>query len=92
MKRNILIISLITILFSLLFISCGNLRKQSKDTDLTIFFINDNHSQIDNFSKINSIIDDAEKNGNVILASSGDIFSGNPIVDYYSEKDIPLLT
>jgi len=90
-KRNILIISLITILFSLLFISCESLRKQSKDTDLTIFFINDNHSQIDNFSKINSIIDDAEKNGNVILASSGDIFSGNPIVDYYSEKGYPVI-
>lgn len=61
MKRNILITTILTLLFSTLFISCENSQKDSGDNDLTIFFINDSHSQIDNFSKIKYIVDQEEK-------------------------------
>ena len=68
--------------------SCENRNKQDSETELKIFFINDNHAQIDNFSKIKYIIDEAEEEGKVILVSSGDMFSGNPLVDFYEKKGI----
>lgn len=86
-----LIISFITIIFSSLFVSCENIRKRSYEIELTIFFINDHHSQINNFSKIKYIVDEAKENKNIIIASSGDMFSGNPLVDFYSEKGYPVI-
>ncbi|MCF8222757.1 MAG: bifunctional metallophosphatase/5'-nucleotidase [Bacteroidales bacterium] len=71
--------------------SCENRKKQDSETELTIFFINDNHAQIDNFSKIKYIIDEAEEEGKVILVSAGDMFSGNPLVDFYHEKGFPVI-
>ncbi|HKL66697.1 MAG TPA: bifunctional UDP-sugar hydrolase/5'-nucleotidase [Bacteroidales bacterium] len=71
--------------------SCENRNKQDSETELKIFFINDNHAQIDNFSKIKYIIDEAEEEGKVILVSSGDMFSGNPLVDFYEEKGFPVI-
>jgi 2',3'-cyclic-nucleotide 2'-phosphodiesterase (5'-nucleotidase family) len=59
--------------------------------DLTIFFVNDQHGRINNFSKIKEIVDDAKANGNAILVSAGDIFSGNPIVDQYREPGFPMI-
>jgi 2',3'-cyclic-nucleotide 2'-phosphodiesterase (5'-nucleotidase family) len=56
--------------------------------ELTIFYINDQHGQLDNFSKIKYIIDQEKTQTNVMVVCSGDIFSGNPIVDNYEEKDI----
>lgn len=71
--------------------SCENRKKQDSETELTIFFINDNHAQIDNFSKIKYIVDEAEEEGNVIVVSAGDMFSGNPLVDFYEEKGFPVI-
>ena len=63
-----------------------------EETELTIFFVNDQHGQLDNFSKIKHIVDNEKlTNKNVILACSGDIFSGNPVVDFYSEKGYPMI-
>ena len=59
--------------------------------NLTIFFINDQHGQLDNFSKIKYIVDKEKQEGNVLVACSGDIFSGNPIVDNYEEKGYPII-
>ena len=59
--------------------------------NLTIFFINDQHGQIDNFSKIKQIIDEEKQETNVIVACSGDIFSGNPVVDIYEDKGYPII-
>ena len=56
--------------------------------ELTIFFVNDQHGQIDNFSKIKHIVDAAKEDGNVLMVCSGDIFSGNPVVDNHPEKRI----
>jgi 5'-nucleotidase/UDP-sugar diphosphatase len=61
------------------------------EKNLTIFFINDQHGQIDNFSKIKQIVDAEKQENNVILACSGDIFSGNPVVDNYENKGYPII-
>ena len=93
MKKRINILTggfLLTILFISLG-SCENRKKSTAESELTIFFINDNHAQIDNFSKIMSIVRESEEEGNVIIVSSGDMFSGNPIVDFYEEKGYPVI-
>ena len=59
--------------------------------DLTIFFINDQHGQLDNFAKIKYLVDEEKESTNVIVACSGDIFSGNPVVDNYPEKGYPMI-
>jgi len=91
MKSNIQISCLLTVLLAFLPVSCENSEKQQKDTDLVIFFINDNHSQIDNFSKIKSIIDESADEENVIIVHSGDMFSGNPVVDFHPYKGYPVI-
>ena len=59
--------------------------------ELTIFHINDPHGKLANFSKIKHIVDEEKKITNVLLVSSGDIFSGNPVVDNYEEKGFPMI-
>ena len=91
MKKAIWLHFLIIIL---LFLSCidNNNQHENQSSNLTIFFINDQQGQIDNFSKIKYIIDEEkEQNPNVIVTCSGDIFSGNPIVDNYPEKGYPMI-
>ena len=62
-----------------------------KATELTIFHINDQHGQIENFSKIKYLVDEEKKQTNVILVCGGDIFSGNPIVDNHPQKGFPMI-
>ena len=52
-----------------------NIEEIQESKNLTIFFINDQHGQLDNFSKIKHIIDQEKLKTNVITACSGDIFS-----------------
>jgi len=59
--------------------------------ELTIFHINDQHGSLDNFSKIKYIVDQEKLETNVMLVCSGDIFSGNPVVDNYEEKGFPMI-
>jgi len=93
--RNIFLI-IYTVLLTT--ISCSKsddireiIPEESITKDLTIFIVNDIHAQIDNFSKIKYIIDKEREGTNVIVTSGGDIFSGNPIVDNYSEKGYPII-
>jgi len=65
--------------------------KHSESKNLTIFFVNDVHGQIDNFSKLKHLVDAERANNNVLLVSSGDIFSGNPVVDNAEEKGFPII-
>lgn len=58
---------------------------------LTIFFINDQHGELNNFSKIKHIVDGARDSLNVLLVCAGDMFSGNVIVDQYAEKGYPMI-
>ena len=68
-----------------------NIEEIVESKNLTIFFINDQHGQLDNFSKIKHIIDQEKLKTNVITACSGDIFSGNPVVDNYPQKGFPMI-
>lgn len=63
----------------------------SEEKNLTIFFINDQHGQLDNFSKIKHIIDLEKQETNVLTVCSGDIFSGNPVVDNHPQKGFPMI-
>ena len=73
----------------LLFLCCLISSGQEK---VVIFSINDMHSRIENFSKIKPLIDIEKGKGNkVFFVSAGDIFSGNPVVDNYSEKGFPII-
>ncbi|MEM6380689.1 MAG: metallophosphatase [Bacteroidota bacterium] len=89
-------IILIFLLFFGLF-SCENDTEISTpnpeniDPNLTIFFVNDQHGRIDNFSKVKAVVDEARADGNVLLVCSGDIFAGNPIVDQFSEQGFPMV-
>ncbi|WP_421873148.1 bifunctional metallophosphatase/5'-nucleotidase [Marinoscillum sp.] len=59
---------------------------------LAIYFINDQHGQLDNFAKIKHIVDSERANNqHVLLVCAGDMFSGNPIVDQYEQKGLPMI-
>jgi 2',3'-cyclic-nucleotide 2'-phosphodiesterase (5'-nucleotidase family) len=98
MKR----LSIILLSSILLILSCSKSSNDSNASgpdpidnttakELTLFFVNDMHGQLDNFSKIKYIVDQERSHSNVILTSSGDIFSGNPVVDNYTDKGFPII-
>ncbi|WP_324720306.1 bifunctional metallophosphatase/5'-nucleotidase [Salinimicrobium sp. HB62] len=65
---------------------------EPQSEDIVIFSINDPHGRIHNFGKIKAIIDkEKETESQVFFLSGGDIFSGNPIVDYHPEKGFPIV-
>lgn len=65
---------------------------ETKAETIVIFSINDPHGKIHNFDKIAAIIEkEKEKESQVFFVSGGDIFSGNPIVDYHPEKGFPIV-
>ena len=78
------------VLFCLISCSKEN-TNQSISQQLTIFFVNDQHGQIENFSKIKHIVDLERQETEVIVACSGDIFSGNPVVDNWEDKGFPII-
>ena len=51
---------------------------QNEAKNLTIFFVNDQHGQLNNFSKIKHIVDLEKLETNVITVCSGDIFFWKP--------------
>lgn len=77
----------------LIAVSCSKEEEENGGVskDLTIFFINDQHGQLENFSKIAHIVSTERQSANVILACSGDMFSGNPVVDNHPEKGYPMI-
>jgi len=64
---------------------------QDEIKEVTIFHINDQHGKLDNFAKIKHIIDEEKESNNVFVVCSGDIFSGNPVVDNHEEKGFPMI-
>ncbi len=62
-----------------------------EEKQLTIFFINDQHGQINNFAKVKHIVDAEKAKSNALLVCAGDMFSGNPIVDQYEDKGFPMI-
>ena len=98
--KKIRILFIINLLLVTLFYSCN--KKENHDNppppppppqsqDLTIFFVNDQHGQIDNFSGIKHIVDLEKQHSNVLIVCSGDMFSGNPIVDNYQDPGAPMI-
>ena len=83
----------IILLLILTIVSCSkdNENIDLSTKNLTIFFVNDQHGQLENFSKIKHIIDKERQEVSVIVACGGDIFSGNPVVDNYDDKGYPII-
>ncbi|MGC6421310.1 MAG: bifunctional metallophosphatase/5'-nucleotidase [Flavobacteriaceae bacterium] len=75
--------------------NCTSPNKEELQTttqQIAIFSINDPHGRLNNFSKIKPILDAAKENYEaVFFVSAGDLFSGNPIVDFYTEKGYPII-
>ncbi|CAM1353397.1 bifunctional metallophosphatase/5'-nucleotidase [Tenacibaculum insulae] len=75
----------------LLLISCSSKEENSEvkndnvEKKITLFFVNDQHARLDNFAKIKYIVDKEKETNNVIVACSGDMFSGSPVVDNYKD-------
>ncbi|MEN8156469.1 MAG: bifunctional UDP-sugar hydrolase/5'-nucleotidase [Bacteroidota bacterium] len=77
---------------SIVLSSCSNRPKGEEGPQkLTIFFMNDVHGKLENFARIGYIVELEERETNVIVACSGDIFSGNPVVDHHPEKGYPVI-
>lgn len=70
-----------------------NLNNFSQKCDeLKILHVNDMHGKIDKMPYFATIVKKIRKeNKNTLLVSAGDIFSGNPIVDKFSEKGYPII-
>ncbi|GAB2763104.1 hypothetical protein GCM10010465_05200 [Actinomadura fibrosa] len=69
-----------------------NPTEQGALETIVIYTINDPHGRINNFAKIKAIIDkQKETESQVFFVCGGDIFSGNPIVDYHPEKGFPMI-
>lgn len=88
------IVSFFSFLLIITFISCndkGTNPAPENEQQLTIFFVNDVHGQLNNFAKIKHIVDTEREVTNVLLVSGGDLFSGNPIVDQYNDKGYPMI-
>lgn len=61
-------------------------------TEIVIFSVNDVHGRIYNFPKLKTLLDqEREKSDKVFFVSAGDLFSGNPIVDFHPDKGFPLI-
>lgn len=87
---------LYTILLPVFLWSCSigqnnSIEPKSSEPNLTIFFINDQHGWIENFAKIKYIVEHEKQKTDVIFACSGDVFSGNPMVDFHPEKGYPMI-
>lgn len=79
----------------ILFVLTGTFNCSSGQQDaevvITLFHINDTHSRIDDFAKIARFVKETKaKNPNVFFLNAGDNFSGNPIVDQYEPKGLPM--
>jgi 5'-nucleotidase/UDP-sugar diphosphatase len=78
-------------LFSFVFFLLFSSFSLSQET-VVIFSINDPHGSIDNFPRLKTLIENERAlNNKVFFVSAGDIFSGNPIVDYHPNKGYPII-
>jgi 5'-nucleotidase/UDP-sugar diphosphatase len=59
---------------------------------IVIYTVNDLHGKIDNFAKVKAIIEEEKENeSQVFFVAGGDLFSGNPIVDFHPDKGFPII-
>jgi len=81
------------ILFSVALFSCSPNGEDSEGTTkIVVLHTNDMHASLGNMPKLSAFKKEMdEKYEHVILVSSGDIFSGNPVVDFYEKKGYPMI-
>jgi 2',3'-cyclic-nucleotide 2'-phosphodiesterase (5'-nucleotidase family) len=64
----------------------------SKNEEIIILHTNDIHGNIDNMPRLAYMVDSIRKiHKTVYLFNAGDIFTGNPYVDMYKEKGLPII-
>jgi 2',3'-cyclic-nucleotide 2'-phosphodiesterase (5'-nucleotidase family) len=88
-----LIQSFLLIFLSVAIFSCS---PQGEDHDgatkIVILHTNDMHASLDNMPKLAAFKKEMEQQyEHVILVSAGDIFSGNPVVDFHEKKGYPMI-
>ena len=65
---------------------------QDGSTDIVILHTNDVHASLEYFPRLAAYKKQIEQQyDHVLLVSAGDIFSGNPVVDFYKEKGYPMV-
>ena len=78
--------------YLLLLIGILGLSALSAQETVVIYAINDPHGRINNFPRLKTLIEtERSQNSNVFFVSAGDLFSGNPIVDYHPNKGYPMI-
>jgi len=78
--------------YLLLLICALGIMPLSAQETVVIYAINDPHGQINNFPRLKTLIEnDRTQNSKVFFVSAGDLFSGNPIVDYHENKGFPMI-
>lgn len=66
--------------------------QQERKLEIVILHVNDMHARIDKLPYLASMVKSyQQKYKHVFLFSAGDVFSGNPIVDKFSEKGQPMI-
>lgn len=69
-----------------------SLLLSAQEKQVVIFSTNDMHARIHNFAKIAAYIQNyKQQHPNVLVLSGGDLYSGNPVVDQYSDKGYPMI-
>jgi 5'-nucleotidase/UDP-sugar diphosphatase len=84
------------VFIALIFWGCSSneepaVQERPEGEKLSIFLINDPHGKLHNFGKIQQIVDEERSKNTVMLVCSGDIFSGNPSVDFHEDKGFPIV-
>ncbi len=65
---------------------------QAQETTLAIYSTNDVHGHLTNFAKIARYIKKDRINyTHTLVLSGGDVFTGNPIVDQYPQRGLPMI-
>lgn len=68
------------------------LQGNSPETKIVLLHTNDVHGEISNISKVAALKQELmAKYDTVLLLSAGDMFSGNPYIDFYEEKGYPMV-
>jgi 2',3'-cyclic-nucleotide 2'-phosphodiesterase (5'-nucleotidase family) len=89
-KKIVLLFTVLLLLFSRF--SYSQKQEVKNPTEIIILHTNDMHAQIDNMGKLAYLVDSLKKSHlYVFLVSAGDNFTGNPVVDKYSDKGYPMI-
>lgn len=77
---------------TLLLLCCWLVSLQAQETTLVIYSTNDMHGSLFPFAKIARFLEtERAKHPHVLVMSGGDMFSGNPVVDQYPQRGLPMI-